>query len=791
MRDGSVVGMPETNQESAATAPDGDRTPAGRNRTGAAVRELGSALGNDLATLRRRAADRMGPLWRRSAAGMGAVRGRLADRIRANRARARARPKVSWRKRLAAAAVMVFAAVLGALTTGAAVLVYDLSQLPLDRRPVPLQGPSLLMTAADGEALGRIGEFSDDLAGREDFPNHLVGAVLSIEDRRFFRHWGIDPWGIARAMRANWSAGGIVEGGSTVTQQLAKLQFVGRERTFARKLREASVALWLDFHLGKDEILTRYLNSVYLGSGAFGMSAAARVYFDKSLAQLTVSEAAMLAALIKAPSQYNPIRNLDAARERAARVLDAMVESGALDRQSAEQAKAAPAKINPSASTARATIWFADWIAKHEFPKVAGSDMRSTRVQTTLVPELQALAERAVEDVLSGPGAKRDATQAALVAMRPDGAVVAMVGGRNYDDSQFNRAVDAKRQPGSAFKLFVYLAALRAGYSLGDTIDASPVKIKNWQPANFGDKQYGRMPLAQAFAQSVNTAAVRLATEVGLKKVVAAARDLGIEAPLNEVPSMALGANEVNLLELTGAFASVRAGRTKLKPWGISAFGADENALRRVDAPGPGQQLDHREELTELLEDVVAHGTGRAAALPGLAAGKTGTSQDFRDAWFVGFNEALVVGVWIGNDDRTPMKQVTGGSLPAQIWQRFMKQATPLVDRIATSPPPQAAARETTGQSQPGRCNYAACASAYRSFRSSDCTYQSHSGERRLCEKGFAADPAPMTSRPEPTNARAQGACNVDLCARQYQSFDPSDCTYRPYGGGARRLCER
>jgi membrane peptidoglycan carboxypeptidase len=512
------------------------------------------------------------------------------------------------------------------------------------------------------------------------------------------------------------------------------------------------------------------------------------VYFDKPLKELTIPEAAMLAGLIKAPSQYNPLHNPDAARERAALVIDAMVESGALDAKRAEQAKAAPARTNPSLQTARANTWFAGWIAKQEFPRIAGSETQNVRVRTTLMPALQSIAERAVNDVLAGPGAKRDVGQAALVAMRPDGAVLAMVGGRNYEDSQFNRAVDAKRQPGSTFKMFVYFAALRAGHAPDDTIDASPVKLKNWQPENFGGRSHGRMPLSQAFAQSVNTAAVRLAMAVGLDKVAAAARDLGIDAPLAQVPSMALGTNELTLLELTGAFASVRAGRTRLKPWGVMAFGADENAMRPVSAPAAGQPLPQQDELIELLEGVVSSGTGKAANPGGFAAGKTGTSQDFRDAWFIGFTESLVVGVWLGNDDHSPTKQVTGGSLPAQIFQRFVREATPLVEPVEPPPLPQAMDRETTG-SQGGECNVAACASAYRSFRAADCTYRSFGGERRLCEKG--SDDAPETSRAQTISDSGRAACNVDACARQYNSFDPTDCTYQPYGGGPRRLCER
>ena len=327
------------------------------------------------------------------------------------------------------------------------------------------------------------------------------------------------PWA-SRALWANWNAGGIVEGGSTITQQLAKMRFVGNERSFDRKVREAMTATWLDFRLGKDEVLTRYLNGVYLGAGAHGVSAASRVYFDKELSQLSLAESAMLAGLIQGPSRFDPIRNAEAARRRASVVLDAMLETGAIDAEAAERAKAEPATLTPSTRAAPSASWFSDWIAKHELPKIAGSTKRAMRVRTTLRPELQQLAAQAVEDVLKREGAVRAVGQGALVAMRPDGSVLAMVGGRNYDQSQFNRAVDAQRQPGSTFKLFVYYAALRNGYSPDDTIDASPIEIGRWRPENYGGQQYGRMTLSQAFAKSVNSAAVRLAMAVGLDKVV-------------------------------------------------------------------------------------------------------------------------------------------------------------------------------------------------------------------------------------------------------------------------------
>ncbi|MBN9265508.1 MAG: BA14K family protein, partial [Hyphomicrobium sp.] len=521
--------------------------------------------------------------------------------------------------------------------------------------------------------------------------------------------------------------------------------------------------------------------------GAYGMAAAARNYFNKDLQALTLSEAAMLAGLIQAPSRFNPMTNPEAAQQRAAVVLDAMVDAKAIGPAQAAAAKATPAIVRSSPRTVPAETWFADWIAQHEFAKVAGTTSRPMRVRTTLDRRVQAVAERVVNNALDRSGASLGVSQAALVALRPNGAVVAMVGGRDYKDSQFNRAVDARRQPGSAFKLFVFYAALRNGYSINDVIDASPIEIKSWRPENYGGQRYGRLSLEDAFAYSVNTAAIRLALDVGLDNVVAAARELGLTAPLAEVPSMALGTNEVSLLDLTGAFASIRAGRARLEPWGIAAFGPEGSGLRQLSPPvGITQELTHQQEMNELLERVVTSGTGRGAALSdGSAAGKTGTSQDYRDAWFIGYSRDLVVGVWVGNDDRTPMHRVTGGSLPATIWRDFMTAATPILgqpdDAVA-----DAVAAPSDGPATPA-CDVKACSTAYSSFRSSDCTYQPYSGPRRLCEWRFD----PSSSIPRIARAAAaSGSCDADACGRRFRSFDSATCTYQPYGGGPRAICD-
>lgn len=715
-------------------------------------------------------------------------------------------------RRLAPA--LVLAIVAGTFFVSGGML-WALRGVPFNRT-IGKPGPTLLVEAANGEPLGRIGPLRVADVPLQHFPAILVKAVLSIEDHRFYYHFGIDPIGILRAAHENMMAGKIVEGGSTITQQYVKLRYLNNDRTYVRKLREALLAIWLESRMSKNEILTRYLNAVYMGDGAYGIPAAAELYFGKPPSKLTLAEAAMLAGMIKAPSQFNPLWHLKQAQARAAQVLNAMVAYGAIDAQAANAAKADPATVKPSPRLAQARSWFTDWLAKRA-PKILDLHAGSLRVRTTLRPDLQRLAQSTLDGVLATQGRRRHASQGALVAMRPDGAVVAMVGGRNYDTSQFNRAVDAARQPGSAFKLFVYLAALRAGYSPRDIVDAGPVDIKGWQPQNYDDEHYGRITLAEAFARSVNTAAVRLAMNVGLNKVIAAARDLGITTPLQPLPSLALGAVDVNLLDLTGAFASVRADRMHVKPWGIAAVGPANGSSLRASGPPrlSGATLDpYQQPLVELLRDVVEHGTGRRAALNGAAAGKTGTSQDYRDAWFIGFDDSLIVGVWVGNDNDSPMKRVVGGSLPAEIWRRFMIQATPLMQRpnplIAATPTPAAipatngsaphddrqtaldqAAQALNAPTPPGYCDIQACSSAYASFRASDCTYQPYSGPRQLCTIGAPRSQSTVAAAATVGSGSSPAHCDVAVCAQHYNSFNAADCTYQPYDGGPRQICKK
>ncbi|MET4292351.1 penicillin-binding protein 1A [Bradyrhizobium sp. LB8.2] len=609
----------------------------------------------------------------------------------------------------------------------------------------------IVLASSSGQIVPHAGELRLAPVAAKDMPANLINAVLSIEDRRFYRHGPLDLSSVLRALRQNIEARRIVAGGSTITQQLVKTNFLGPERTYRRKIREAIISTWLEHHLTKDQILTSYLNSVYLGSGATGFPAAAKLYFGKSAVDLNLAEAAMLAGMINAPEQDDPFHDLDAARRRAATVLDAMVANGKLTEGEALMAKLHPAMPNRANIMPTSNGWFGDWVYKKALsatPAHAGT----VQIRTTLDPRLQQKAAEIVKTTLAQYGAEKHASEAALVAMRPDGAVIAMVGGRNYANSSYNRAVQARRQPGSAFKLFDYYAALRRGYTPEDEILDAPVDINGWQPANYGHQHHGNVTLADAFADSLNDATVRLSQQVGIDQVIAAARDLGLHAPLQNNPSLALGTSEVTLLDLTAAYAAVRAGKAPVTPWGISAIKTqDEPNYVTTDGRGGSQHSlgQHQAELIKLLQGVVDHGTGHAAKLQSFAAGKTGTTQDYRDAWFIGFDDSLIVGVWVGNDDHSPMKGVVGGSLPAMIWKAFMEQAgTPTTASLGptTSPQGSTSSDETSispeqsptlppPEAQTAQCNVPACEEFYNSFRASGCTYQPYWGPRQYCER--------------------------------------------------------
>ncbi|MCF4167436.1 PBP1A family penicillin-binding protein [Zavarzinia compransoris] len=556
----------------------------------------------------------------------------------------------------------------------------------IDRRP------AVKLVSADGTTFATVGDLYGDTLSLQQYPKVLVDAVLAIEDRRFFEHGGFDPIGILRAIYHNLATGSISQGGSTISQQTVKTVFLTPERTVRRKVQEAILTVQLEGRLSKDQILALYLNRVYLGSGAYGMDGAARRYFGHSARQLGLAEAAMLAGLMKAPSRYSPIADYDAATARAAVVLDAMVDAGFVSGEQAAAAKARPARLaaRPVSDDAR---YFVDWVVE-QVANFAGPEVGDITVETTLDLGLQRVAEAALDAGLAGEGARLDAGQGALVALAPDGAVKAMVGGRDYNRSPFNRAVRALRQPGSAFKLFVYLAALEAGLTPDSRVFDGPVDIAGYRPSNFGGRHAGEMSLGTAFARSVNTVAVKLLAQVGARRVVAMARRLGITTPIPANASIALGSAEVTPLELTAAYAALANGGRAVEAFGIRrVLAADGDVIFAREGAGAKPALNATVvgRMNRMLAAVIDGGTGHEAAFGRPAGGKTGTSQDYRNAWFVGLTGDLVAGVWVGNDDNSPMVKVTGGGLPARVWKNFMAAA---FDGKAVAPLPMAPTTE-------------------------------------------------------------------------------------------------
>ncbi len=537
---------------------------------------------------------------------------------------------------------------------------------PLSKSLQPMVPPSITLLAADGQAIARNGAIVDKPVKLANLPGHVAQAFVAIEDRRFYRHWGIDPRGLARAFWNNLRGGGT-QGGSTITQQFAKMTFLNADRTFSRKAREVLIAFWLEAWLTKDQILERYLSNAYFGDNVYGLRAASRYYFRRQPETLTLAQAAMLAGLVKAPSRLAPSRNLAAAQTRSRLVLGAMAQTGAIT--AAKAAATDPAMVRARTRPTLPTgTYFADWALPQARARAEDAYGDAT-ITTTLDARLQRLARAAVGRAPLGKA------QVALVAMRTNGDVVAMIGGRSYDASPFNRATQARRQPGSTFKLFVYVAALRAGMTPESMVDDSPILDSSYRPKNSSERYRGEITLRQAFARSSNVAAVRLYKQVGPDAVVKAARDLGIRSPLNADPTLALGSSGVSLIELTSAYASVAAGRWPVSPHAVTQ---DEPGLfdRLLAARRTFGDTQH-DMLLDLLRSVVTDGTGRRAALGIDAYGKTGTSQDSRDALFIGFAGDLVVGVWVGNDDNTPLKGINGSTVPAQIWRDFMSGAIP------------------------------------------------------------------------------------------------------------------
>jgi penicillin-binding protein 1A len=537
---------------------------------------------------------------------------------------------------------------------------------PLSRALEPLENPALLMLSSEGRPIAMRGALKEAPVDVATLNPLTPAAFVAIEDRRFYRHWGIDPRGIGRAMLANLRGGGVRQGGSTITQQLAKTSFLSNDRTIKRKAQEVIIAFWLEGWLTKPEILSRYLSSVYFGDGVYGLRAAAHHYFNRDPERLTLAQSAMLAGMVQAPSRLAPTRNLPAAQKRSRLVLRAMADTGAIS--AARARSTAPARPVAVSAKVPTGTYFADWVAPSA-QNAFESDFGQVKVRTTLDSDLQRLAVRAVARAQLG------GAQTALVAMRPDGRVVAMVGGKSYKDSPFNRATQARRQPGSAFKLFVYLAALRAGWSPDSMIGDKPITIDGWTPVNSDGVYRGEITLREAFARSSNAATVRLSQAVGRDNVIRAARDLGITTPLPDRPSLALGTAGVSLLELTSAYAAVASGRYPVLARGLPEAQAPEGLSGFFRRAGVLDRQRDWAPMLDLLYAAANDGTGRRAALAVPTFGKTGTTQENRDAVFVGFAGDLVVGVWVGRDDNKSLGKVSGGTVPAEIWRSFMTSA--------------------------------------------------------------------------------------------------------------------
>jgi len=585
------------------------------------------------------------------------------------------RRKSPWREiRVALIALIWLTLVATGLT---AYVAHDLPES--DSLTGPKSAPAITLLARDGSTLARFGTHWGDFVTVHEISPLLTQAVVAIEDRRFYEHGGMDAIGALRALWRNITSGHLREGGSTITQQLAKIAFLTPAKSLERKIQELFLAFRLEREFSKDEILTLYLNRVYLGAGSYGVDAAATRYFGKSARHVSLAEAAVLAGLLKAPSRLSPARDLEAARRRAALVLDSMVAAGFISAADASRAKSTPASLIKQKKPSGVARYFNDWV-RGQVPAYAGRGAPALTVHTTLDPAMQRAAEAAVAHGLKD-ASSRAVGEGALVALAPDGAVLAMVGGRDYGKSQFNRASQALRQPGSAFKTIVYLAGIEAGLTPEDLFEDAPIEIAGWAPRNYNGTYRGPVSLRDAFAASINSVAVRVGQKAGINNVTKLARRLGIQSDLPHDASLSLGSGDLSLIELTAAYAPLVGNGKLALPHGIREVrNRGGQILYTRSGSGAGRVIEPQTAtaMRELLAAVITGGTGRGATLPpelGPAYGKTGTSQNFRDAWFVGFAGDVVVGVWLGNDNGKPMRGVTGGGTAASIWREFMTHA--------------------------------------------------------------------------------------------------------------------
>jgi penicillin-binding protein 1A len=578
----------------------------------------------------------------------------------------RRRRRRSWRWRLVRWAIVL--AVWGAFLGGGALLWFAVDLPRPETALENVRRPSLTLLDRSGLVFASYGDVVGEILHLPDLPPWLPEAAVAVEDRRFWSHWGLDLTGIGRAALVDLRAGHVVQGGSTITQQVAKNLFLSNARTFRRKVQEVLLTLWLEQHFSKSEILEIWLNRVYLGSGAWGVDAAAHLYFGVSARKLNLWQSAVIAGLPRAPSRFSPRVDPEAAAARGREVLAAMAANGAITPEQAQQAAAEIAFPSYGAGG-----WFADWAAARSEALLPESVDAS--VHTTLDSRMQASAETHLAALLDGPGTAANVGEGAVVVLdAATGAVRAMVGGRDRRGGGFNRAVLARRQPGSAFKPFVWLAALEKGLHPDDSVLDAPIRVGSWSPANYDGRYRGEVTLEEALAQSLNTVSVRLAQQVGGPAVVAdMAHRLGLAGTMPDNLTIALGTADVHPLELAGAYAAICNGGLLVTPTGIESL---DVAGKHQDAPAAEAARVLTPEIAaamqRMLAAVVARGSGRAAALAGRTViGKTGTTQDYRDAWFIGCTGGTVIGVWLGNDDDKPMQGITGGSLPARLFHEI------------------------------------------------------------------------------------------------------------------------
>lgn len=568
---------------------------------------------------------------------------------------------------------------LGLVSLGGIIAYYASFLPPIDQISMPKRPPNVSILASNGTLLANRGEMGGGSVKIEDLPPYVPNAFIAIEDRRFRSHFGIDPKGIIRAIYTNIRRGGVsMQGGSTLTQQLAKNIFLTQERTLSRKIQEAILAIWLEYKFSKDEILQFYMNRVYFGAGAYGIEAASRRYFNKPAVHLSLSEAAVLAGLVQSPSRLAPTRNPKGAQARALQVLSALEENKLAPKRMIDIARRKPAQTAKGVESATAN-YAADYVMD-VLDDFIGTVEEDIIVYTTIDSSMQSLAENAVRQELNEKGAQYKVSQGALVSMTPDGAIKAIVGGKDYSQSQFNRATIARRQPGSSFKPFVYLTAIDYGVQPEDIREDAPIKVGKWKPENYSRTFFGPVTVRESLALSLNTVAVRLCLEVTPKNVVTTARRLGISSPLTPNASISLGTSEVTPLELTAAYSTFANGGQGIVPYVILEVSTPGNKViyKKDSILSFGQVISPSSlsKMNDMLNAAFEIGTAKKANIPGWqAGGKTGTSQNWRDAWFIGFTGTLVTGVWVGNDDSSPTNRASGSNIPLNIWKRFMSEA--------------------------------------------------------------------------------------------------------------------